>query len=651
MVCGESAKGANPEPNGAEYPLVVHGLPGRFSVARQSRFQLTVECPEKALSEIKRIWVKVGDRRISFTRHDNGFQATFALGAGFKLMSLLCQDHEGKVDALAHRLVLSRGKGKVPQGSGAPPVPFVDRAGKTSPFVSVIIVNHNGERHLEDLFDSLREQTYEHFEIVMVDNGSSDGSVERALASWPGIRVVAESSNAGFAEGSNLGQEAAKGNLLCLLNNDVAVAPNWLEELVLEWKGNKRTGAVCSKVMFWKPFIEFSVKCRPEGTALSLRESSLEEFHPRYGKVLYRDPPVRSADDAWIDLRQPLAVRLPYEGQECIRLTFQNPSSEEGEVELCWGNGEPSTHAVPSGTHIIELKVTESEIDPRWVINNAGSRLNRRTLKAGDRGIFQYDDGQYDRAEAVTAICGCSVLVDPSSIPGESLFVQDFFTYCEDTDLSLRIHRNGYKLRYAPRSVAYHKHASSSKQDSPFFRFHLSRNRLYMNMLHAKESVWRGKVDEAVKNFRQMKEDADAGGTNSEKEFAGMIPQLLEDLRSFEERVANGRVYERQRRLPRVGMYRKSWNILGDEERNALTYALHLAKFGLVDLIAESDFDLDALAKQGELDLKHCRKRVVPSWDSACAAAYDVFVNTTTDPCVIPSTETQLPSAETPVLL
>ena len=97
--------------------------------------------------------------------------------------------------------------------------------------VAVIVVNWNGLRHLEACLSSLVDQTYPHFEVVMVDNGSSDGSVDFVRARFPPVRIIRNEENLGFAAGNNVGIRQTESAFVATLNNDAWVEPNWLEEL------------------------------------------------------------------------------------------------------------------------------------------------------------------------------------------------------------------------------------------------------------------------------------------------------------------------------------------------------------------------------------------------------------------------------------
>ena len=99
------------------------------------------------------------------------------------------------------------------------------------PLFSVIVTNWNGKHHLKECLDSLASQTVQDFEIIFVDNGSSDGSVEFVRDICPAAIVVSLQENIGFAGGVNAGIRAACGKYIILLNNDTEVDAAWLEHM------------------------------------------------------------------------------------------------------------------------------------------------------------------------------------------------------------------------------------------------------------------------------------------------------------------------------------------------------------------------------------------------------------------------------------
>ena len=100
------------------------------------------------------------------------------------------------------------------------------------PFFSVIIVNYNGGEFLQKAINSLVSQTFDNFEVWIVDNGSKDSSMRLLdLSSLPNSNVVMVGRNAGFAEGNNIAAKRANGDWLALLNADAIASNNWLEVL------------------------------------------------------------------------------------------------------------------------------------------------------------------------------------------------------------------------------------------------------------------------------------------------------------------------------------------------------------------------------------------------------------------------------------
>ncbi len=98
------------------------------------------------------------------------------------------------------------------------------------PLISVVIPNHNGGGYLKPCLESLRGQTYERMEIIVVDNASADGSAEIVRTIVPQAAVLRSNRNLGFAGGVNRGIRAARGDWIAVLNNDTEAAPDWLEE-------------------------------------------------------------------------------------------------------------------------------------------------------------------------------------------------------------------------------------------------------------------------------------------------------------------------------------------------------------------------------------------------------------------------------------
>jgi GT2 family glycosyltransferase len=104
--------------------------------------------------------------------------------------------------------------------------------GEKYPLVSIVVLNYNGKHHLKTCLDSLLCTKYPNFEIIVVDNGSADGSVDFVKENYPGVRIVKLGKNIYSAGGYMAGVLSAKGKYVAILNNDIEVDENWLTPLV-----------------------------------------------------------------------------------------------------------------------------------------------------------------------------------------------------------------------------------------------------------------------------------------------------------------------------------------------------------------------------------------------------------------------------------
>jgi len=119
------------------------------------------------------------------------------------------------------------------------------------PDISVIVVNWNGKHFLETCLTALRRQTFREFETILVDNGSTDGSVEYIRAEFPEVNLTSLNENRGFTGGNIAGYERARGELIVLLNNDTEVDPRWLEELHKASREYPSAGSFASKMLLF----------------------------------------------------------------------------------------------------------------------------------------------------------------------------------------------------------------------------------------------------------------------------------------------------------------------------------------------------------------------------------------------------------------
>ena len=155
-------------------------------------------------------------------------------GAQF-MLSEAQEAHSSKIDSRIDKNV----KPELPQ-----------RIRPENPVVSVIVPNWNGMRFVSMCLDSLDQLYFENFEVIVVDNGSTDGSRELIEEKYPWVRLLKLPHNKGFAIACNEGIKNSNAKYIVLLNNDIEVAPDWLTELYEGMERHPECGMGTTKMMF-----------------------------------------------------------------------------------------------------------------------------------------------------------------------------------------------------------------------------------------------------------------------------------------------------------------------------------------------------------------------------------------------------------------
>ena len=187
----------------------------------------------------------------------------------------------------------------------------------SAPKVSIIIVNYNGKELLQKCLDSLLKVNYDNFEIILVDNNSTDGTVELVTKNYPSLIIIKLDSNKGFAEPNNIAAKISNGKYLLFLNNDTVVTPNFISEMVKVMETDKKI-AVCQSLLL-----------KPDGSV-----DSSGDFIDHLG-VVYNSKTkideireVSSARGASMLVRSDIFEKLDGFDQKFF-ITFED-------VDLCW---------------------------------------------------------------------------------------------------------------------------------------------------------------------------------------------------------------------------------------------------------------------------------------------------------------------------
>lgn len=231
--------------------------------------------------------------------------------------------------------------------------------------VSVIIVNWNGREHLPDCLESLAAQTFRDFEVILVDNGSVDGSLEFVRERYPWVKLVELPGNRGFAVGNNTGLSHSSGAYIVTLNNDTAADPGWLAELVAVADARPAAGMVASRICSFSD-------------------------HDR--------------------------------------------------------------------------------------IDSLGVLICRDGMSRGAQRLRRFSMLDLGRVEEILLPSACVALYRRAMLDETGFFDEDFFAYCEDTDLGLRGRLAGWGALLARDAVVYHKYSSTSGAFSPLKLYLVERN-------------------------------------------------------------------------------------------------------------------------------------------------------------------------------
>ena len=207
------------------------------------------------------------------------------------------------------------------------------------PRVRVVVLNFDGGDMTIDCLRSLAGTDWptDRFEVVLVDNGSLDGVVERMPSEFPGVRVIEPLRNTGFAGGCNLGIEApGEWDYVALVNNDATVEPGWLAPLVEALQADDRVGAAAPKMLLESPFA--TVTLTGDGTIARITVDGTDVTR----RCISSDLRVRPDDEV------PLALVRRVAGRATVHVPVGDGAAE---VVVEWTDGRANeTHRIPART-------------------------------------------------------------------------------------------------------------------------------------------------------------------------------------------------------------------------------------------------------------------------------------------------------------
>lgn len=364
----------------------------------------------------------------------------------------------------------------------------------------IFILNFNGARFLDDCLSSLKKLDLSGHVvgINLVDNGSHDESRE-IVNSIGGVNYIALEKNLGFSGGNNAGVEARLKQLsvtpdyVMFLNNDTTVDSQLVKSIDITFKRNSQAGIVGVKSLFMDDYIPISFDFEADFIDIAIEGVNLGTDSRRYRA--FKGCHLR--ENFWrinkggclfipvADLSLKSVIKFSSGGKAKISIlkSFYRQNNKF-EKELL--NKESS-----------ELN-QELTFEPQCyvkLIQNAGSFVNKR-FEAGDLGSFEIDRGQYDEDRELSAVCGVAMAMRTDLFNVLGGFDDHFFAYYEDTDLSLRALRKGYKCYYSGSAMIHHIHAGSSGVATNYFKFNVTYSRLYFLSKFAPRSLFKQRLKE-----------------------------------------------------------------------------------------------------------------------------------------------------------
>ena len=356
--------------------------------------------------------------------------------------------------------------------------------------ISIITVNYNGKHLLKNFLDVICNLNYDKkdYEIILVDNGSTDDSVDFVKKNYPEVRVICSKKNLGFGIGNNLGIRHSKGDLVFLVNSDTVPDKDFLKNIVgcyqkLDKLSRHRIGAVAAKLVLIDRYLPLKIV---DANFTGYKIADCNKPQNDYVYVLNHE--ITNHNYEYVSLPFNFEIKRDLE----IELTVQKYRSKNFEVSV----GDmvfENEFRKGKGTFVIKISLGKDKLEVfgKNLIQNAGNFYFRDGY-GRDRGVrifsqkqyYEIDEGQYDKSQSLQGFCGAGVLLNKKALEKVGLFDPNFFMYYEDGDLSFRMRKNGWKIYFCPKAVIRHIHSASSLEWSPFFNFHTERGRLLLVIKH-----------------------------------------------------------------------------------------------------------------------------------------------------------------------
>lgn len=370
------------------------------------------------------------------------------------------------------------------------------------PLCSLIILNYFGEKVIAETLNSLLNLNYprKRYEIIVVDNNSKDRSreiLERYAKKHENLRLFFLKKNLGYSKGNNIGIRQAKGEFVCLVNNDCFVDTEWLKELVATAKKDDNIFAVSSKVLLYPRFIYPKIRISSDFVIkdVFLKKSNLLKFTSEEEielKVVWSDNPNDRVCTLEVPYDKDFDGTISCQVNLLTSKTFLNKSLPFKVLNL-HNAVEQSSVIRSKELYKVTLKINVESIPKKnrydkiqnagIVVFQEGAGRDIGAIVRYHSQYYEFDKGQFDKEREVYAACGAACLFNKKVLDKIGYIDETFFMYYEDLEISERARLQGYKIYYSPKAKVRHLHALSSKEWSPFFIYNVEKGR-YLHLLY-----------------------------------------------------------------------------------------------------------------------------------------------------------------------
>ncbi len=353
--------------------------------------------------------------------------------------------------------------------------------------VCIVILTYNPGAFIDRCLSAVLATDYPNFEVIVVDNASTDGSLRNLGRDFPEVALMEAGANLGFSRGNNLAMRDATAPLVALLNPDTEVDPGWLRPLVERMQADPVAGGAAAKILYLHDRMAVDLRAPTfvpgGGDARELGVRLYEDGADAAPAVVNRGAYGAELDQQgemfrWTAATATLAVPA-VDGKAQLALDVAaGPGRDDVALSVTVGGRELATLPVTPERTRHELDIPEDAVRElaRPVIENAGIKpLPDGSMR--DRGTYvthgnvwqAWDGPDFSEPHEVFAVKGGAALFRRSMLESLDFLDPGIFMYYEDADLAWRARRRGWRFWYEPASVVRHAHAAFSGEWSPSF--------------------------------------------------------------------------------------------------------------------------------------------------------------------------------------